>query len=308
MLEISICICTYRRPKGLRRLLESIEHLSDETPPFEVIVVDNDERRSAESIVSDFASREFTIHYSIEPVRNIARARNRSVEAATGRYVAFIDDDEEAQPQWLTALWGHIRESNVQGVFGPVIPQFESVVPPWIVAGKFFDRQRYQTGAEIPWNHLRTGNALIERASLESIPGPFDESFGLTGGEDTALFRHMTEYGARFLAVDEAMVFEYVSSSRTNLRWLVSRNFRIGCCLARLELSKSPLNRRIWFILLTFCDIAARTALAGVLLPVFRIAGVRLGVLPASRAIGKVAQFAGYTLKEYARPIAGWNE
>ena len=38
------------------------------------------------------------------PERNLARSRNLGLEAATGRFVAFIDDDASPEPAWLDEL------------------------------------------------------------------------------------------------------------------------------------------------------------------------------------------------------------
>ena len=55
-IDISICIATHRRPRQLAQLLTSLVE-QEEAPPFEVVVVDNDVARSAETVIQEFNQR-----------------------------------------------------------------------------------------------------------------------------------------------------------------------------------------------------------------------------------------------------------
>ena len=84
--EICICIATHRRPQQLKRLLTSLIE-QQEAPPFEVAVVDNDAGGSAETVAAEFRG---SLTYLVEPVRGLARARNRSVAASTSKFLAIV--------------------------------------------------------------------------------------------------------------------------------------------------------------------------------------------------------------------------
>ena len=52
---ISVCVSTYQRPEGLKRLLDGLNQLTFskcETPKLEVIVVDNDSSEEARAVCS----------------------------------------------------------------------------------------------------------------------------------------------------------------------------------------------------------------------------------------------------------------
>jgi succinoglycan biosynthesis protein ExoM len=90
-----VCICTYRRPELLGPLLEALA--AQETGgrfAYLVVVIDNDHARSAEAVVRRFAaSSPLAVRYDVEPRQNIARARNRAVEHATGDFVVMATFD-----------------------------------------------------------------------------------------------------------------------------------------------------------------------------------------------------------------------
>src|SRR5262245_18667569 len=92
--HIDVCVCTYRRPELLRRLLEGMEvQETNGELSFSIIVVDNDRDGSGEAAVQEFRSRSaLSIFYARESQQSIALARNRAVECSTGDYIAFIDD------------------------------------------------------------------------------------------------------------------------------------------------------------------------------------------------------------------------
>ena len=101
--HINVCICTYKRPPLLKRLLEELG--GQDTSglfTYSIVVADNDYLQSAKPIVDDFtATSSVPIKYCVEPRQNIALARNKAIENVNGDFVAFIDDDEFPTKRWL---------------------------------------------------------------------------------------------------------------------------------------------------------------------------------------------------------------
>lgn len=213
--HITVCICTFRRPDMLRRLLLKLEEQqTGDAFTFSVAVVDNDAEGSARATAEECAAatgRE--IRYAIEPEQNIARARNRVLGLARGDYLACIDDDEFPTPRWLALLLATCRAHGAAGVLGPVLPDYAVPAPDWIVRGGMFERPRHATGTGIGLGDARTGNVLLDRAPLAGMAEPFDIRFG-SGGEDVDFFRRRMAQGQRFIWCDEAAVYETVPASR----------------------------------------------------------------------------------------------
>src|ERR1051326_8119836 len=120
--HVCVCICTYRRPELLKRLLQSLkDQETGGTFTFSVVVADNDKSGSGRQTVAESAAEgAVTVTYCIEPRQNIALARNRALEAATGDYIAFIDDDEFPERQWLSLMLAACARYGSDGVLGPV--------------------------------------------------------------------------------------------------------------------------------------------------------------------------------------------
>jgi glycosyltransferase involved in cell wall biosynthesis len=207
----------------LERTLDALSHQKTADQfTYSVIVADNDRARSAEAIVASFSKGEIPTTYAVEPDQNIAAARNKALENATGDFVAFIDDDEFPGEDWLMNMLATCEKHRASGVLGPVLPFFDRQPPNWLIRGRFCERPRYKTGTALPWRETRTGNVLFRRALLKGIQEPFSRHFG-SGGEDQEFFKRMMEKGAVFIWCDEGPVHEVVPPERWRRRYLLRR-------------------------------------------------------------------------------------
>ena len=228
--HISVCICTFKRPEMLAKALDGMtSQVTDSAFSYEVVVVDNDIRRSAEDTVRRFQStNELKIIYDCEPEQNIALARNRAIQNATGNFIAFMDDDEYPVKEWLVRLYHTMKEYNADGILGPVIPFFPTAAPGWLTKGSFCERRRMPTGSLISIRDARTGNILFYRSIFEKGDIWFDPGRGRTGGEDGEFLGRQMKKGRRFVWCDEALVFETVPEERWHHAFYLRKNFRIG--------------------------------------------------------------------------------
>jgi len=121
----SVIICTRDRAERLDSSLTAV--LRQDYPDFEVIVVDNAPVNDA---VADLIARRNAAGTGGVPLRRIVQtrpglswARNTGLHAASGRIVAFLDDDEHPDQHWLAELArGFTMGKQVTGVSGLVLP------------------------------------------------------------------------------------------------------------------------------------------------------------------------------------------
>jgi glycosyltransferase involved in cell wall biosynthesis len=191
---------------------------------YSIVVVDNDRDGTARATVSDFArTAPVKVVYGVEPEQNISLARNKALELAAGDFVAWIDDDEFPEPNWLLNFYKTLDQSNSDGALGPVEPVFESTPPSWILKGKFFEKRRCRiTGSKLKWNQTSTANALVRRDLFKELTEPFRRQF-TSGCEDVDFFKRMMEYGHSFLWCNEAVVHEIIPETRCRRLYLFRR-------------------------------------------------------------------------------------
>ncbi|MEI6047782.1 MAG: glycosyltransferase family 2 protein [Bacteroidota bacterium] len=231
---ISICICTRKRQEGLKLLLESIENL--EVPPetdVRIIIVENDTEKFSENTINEFSSKsKFKISHYLEPRQGIVYARNRSVKEADGSdFCCFTDDDQKVAQDWLIELVRCQIEFDSDGVSGLTPPVFTSEVPAYIK--HFHTRNTYQYGKIL--KSANTGCLLIRKKYLDLIDGPFDLRLNFTGGEDNYLTTNITKMGGVIRYNPKAISSEIIPESRTTIKFIIKRTFRISNTLIFLE-------------------------------------------------------------------------
>ena len=234
LMKVSVCVATYKRPSVLQKLLESLNALTFSqipTPVIEVIVVDNDAVGSARSMVESVVPFfQWPIKYFVEANQGVTYARNRCVyEAAEdSNFIAMLDDDETATPQWLEALLISQKKFNAEIVTGPVLAIFEEKqqVPDWIRTGGFHSYPRYETGREM--ETAFTGNVMFSNRLAKVLQADqqlFDHRFAENGAEDAYLFSCLKKQGHSIVWADDAVLYEPVAAKRLSLSWILKRGF-----------------------------------------------------------------------------------
>lgn len=239
---ISICIATFNREKMLKGLLVSlVRQILPENIHLEIIVTDNNPNGSALSIVKQFPNTEKTqFKYFIQPLKNISITRNVCVQHSNGRFICFIDDDETASDTWINNLYNAIINYNSDGIFGYVEPIFDKDIPAQFHKREFYFSEVGETGTKAKFYY--TTNAIIKSELIKSEEGPFDPSYGLTGGEDVHLFERLeTKKNAKFNVSREAITYEYIPLERGNEKYLFNRALRGGQAFARRRIEKRRL-------------------------------------------------------------------
>lgn len=300
---VSVCIATYGRPQQLRQLLDDLRVQTYR--PQEVIVVDNDAGGSARSVVRSARAKRppFPIRYVIEAEKNVALSRNRCVALAEASWLAFIDDDERAPPQWLQQLVCSAEAEDADGVLGPVQPLLPPEAPGWLQRGRFYDWPRLPTGSTVPPRLLRFGNVLLSARVLLTQQPVFDPAYGRTGGEDGDLLARLLQVGARLTWCDEAVVIEPVAPARMSLRWLLLRALRGGQDHARHVLAgrfgPATRLRRTQLMLRSAGQLLVALFLSLLTLPLGRHRSVHW-LAKAVANLGKLSAFCGWHYREYA--------
>jgi succinoglycan biosynthesis protein ExoM len=240
---LAIIICTYHRPDLLRQTLASLRRqtLPNELRPA-VYVVDNSDDGSAATVVAEAASAcSFPMHWLEAHPANISVARNAGISASDQPFVAFIDDDEICEPGWLQAVNQALHTTTHDVLFGRVVVDFENPDLPTKAVKQLFSRELdrpdghalYAFGPDkISSITLATCNSLFRRATTLTDDIPFDDAFGVGGGEDYDLFCRLQRRGRSFGWLPAATVREFVPSARCEGRYLRRRFYAGGQAFA----------------------------------------------------------------------------
>ncbi len=303
-MNLSICLCTYRRPQLLEQLLLAVSQLDFGDYRAELVLVDNDPEASGLPVAHRWQDRlGIPLRALHEPVPNISQARNASVHHARGEFVLILDDDEQPVRDWARLLMQAQAAHSADVVFGPVLPTFHPETPDWIRDGGFFAPRSHPTGTRVGPHEGYTSNVLVRRSLALKLPGPFDPAFGRSGGEDVMVFHDLAKLGAVMIWCDEAAVTEYVPPSRTTLRWVLKRAHWGGEVLVRTRIQRlrgaprTRLRLRMGVRAAVQLLVAALAALAT---SPFSRTRSRLWLRTAASQVGKLRIAAGGTSSDHA--------
>ncbi|UTW48990.1 glycosyltransferase family 2 protein [Bacterioplanoides sp. SCSIO 12839] len=244
---ISVCMCTYKRLHVVETLKSIDQQQLPEGINLEVVVVDNDESAFARDLVLNQAKKMVVpVVYAQETAKNIAKARNKTIANASGEWLAFIDDDEVADAQWIKHLLATAEAYQADVVFGRVISLYPENTPQWVIKSGAFERPTRPDGSVVTSGG--TNSTLVNKAFLDHNALKFDEAYGLTGGEDADLFHRMHELGAKLVTSNNATVSEEVAQDRLNSSYILKKCFRVGETYTRYRLLDQASSKKIRYM------------------------------------------------------------
>jgi hypothetical protein len=255
---ISVIVVNWNRRELLRACLESLQRQTGVA--FEIIVVDNGSGDGS----AEMAEREFRVRV-IRNVENrgFCAANNQGIRAAGGEFIALLNNDAEAEPGWLEALWRACSSAPDAGMAASKILVWEDprlidkaghlIFPDGQNRGRGtgmqdcgqFDRQE-----DVLWPDGSA--ALYRRAMLDEIGG-FDEDF-FAYGDDAELGLRARIAGWRCIYTPKAVVRHHRSATlgKDSMRRLelIERN-RLLLAVKLFPLSLLSLNS--FFFALRLC-------------------------------------------------------
>ncbi|HUY79938.1 MAG TPA: glycosyltransferase [Ktedonobacterales bacterium] len=126
--DVSVVIAAYthKRWSELTRGIRSVQRQT--VKPIEILLV-IDHNPALAALARD-AFPEITILENTGE-RGVTPTRNLGVHSARGAYIAFLDDDAAAEPDWLVSLLQACAHDNVLGVGGAIFPAWRTGRPKW---------------------------------------------------------------------------------------------------------------------------------------------------------------------------------
>ncbi len=115
MSKISIIIPVYKVEAFLGACLDSV--LAQTYGDWEAICINDGSPDNCPKILEEYAQKESRIHVIHQENQGVAAARNRGLEVATGKYLAFLDSDDMLHPQFLELMIEAIQKTKVPMVW-----------------------------------------------------------------------------------------------------------------------------------------------------------------------------------------------
>lgn len=235
-MRISSAVCTYRQTDLLPGAIESLLGQSLESECYEIIVVDNNSRDGTAGVVAQYQEkvRSTEIRYILETRQGLSYARNTAVGLAKADIVAFLDDDAEADHNWLETLldvFDHDPDAWIVG--GKVRPIWDGERPEWLKDDMLRSLSIVEWGdvmRPLVWPERVIGTNMSFKKQVFSEEGLFATDLGrrgslLLGNEDTEIQERVHERGKKVIYTPYAVVHHHVPRERMTWRYFWTRGY-----------------------------------------------------------------------------------
>ena len=228
--KISVGICTYNRANLLRQTLESFQKISNPSCEWELVVVNNNSTDDTDQTIEQFKDN-LPIVAGFQSIQGHAASRNKTIELATGEYLAWTDDDVLLDANWLRNYENAFNRHPEHGFFGGVIePHYETPRPEWLVEtwdkckGAYALRELGDEPFEFTQQRLPYGANFAVKMELQK-KYPFDLKTGRVGkqmlGEDeSTVLRAMLNDGHKGIWCPDVKLKHFLPTDRLTESYL----------------------------------------------------------------------------------------
>jgi glycosyltransferase involved in cell wall biosynthesis len=227
-MQVSVAICTCNRSELLKLCLESLARQTHPPDQFEIIVIDNNSTDLTQEVVMNFVktNRNLTIKLLVETKQGVSFARNRALGEACFPVIAFIDDDETADENWLADLITPFTNPEIHVVGGAVELEFLAPLPNWFfpeLCSHLCDYKPtmpelyFLKGTEylpVSGNLAARRQSMLQVGGFNTFLGRKSDDSEIMGGEETKLLKQMFEAGMTIAIQPTARVLHLVPESK----------------------------------------------------------------------------------------------
>ncbi|MFT9078097.1 glycosyltransferase family 2 protein [Ethanoligenens sp.] len=232
-LKISVIMLTYNRETLVERAIRSIQNQTFQE--FEFIIIDNGSTDASGEIAEHAAAEDARIRVIHRKCGNIGSGRNAGLDAAKGDYIAFIDDDDYCEPDYLKFLLDlAVEYSTDMAICGATDKVFDEkrimtaeealielmwrkkynvAFPAKLFRATLFDGLRFSATSK--YDDIELMPRIMARAQRIAYHGLPKYTFERHGGNNSA-------WTTNHSLLDAATLNEYLSVYRERTEWLIA--------------------------------------------------------------------------------------
>lgn len=161
---ISVIMLTYNRAQFLDRSIPSF--LNQTFKNAELLIIDDGSNDDTFNVVSRYMASYENIRYMRHSNRKIPLSRNVGIKAASGKYIAFLDSDDEYKMDYL--------EKRIE--FMQSHPEVDLVEGGVIIVGDPYVKDKNDLTKKIHLSDCHIGATFFGKAEVFNALGGFDKN------------------------------------------------------------------------------------------------------------------------------------
>lgn len=240
--EVTVCICSHNRPQYLQDCLAGLRRQSVPPDRFDILVVDSASTGDAPARMAALVAELPNARLLRVAQPGVSFARNAGAAAASGSYIAYIDDDAIAAADWMRNILVAIDASADPPALigGRILPRWEAPLPAWwpselrgtLSIIEYEGQGEFRSPALPPGMEPYGANMIVHRPSLMEIGG-FGRHSGRVGkallSDEEVQLAWRLQAAGRSVRYDSRIVVEHqIQAQRLTPTWLLSRLYWQG--------------------------------------------------------------------------------
>jgi cellulose synthase/poly-beta-1,6-N-acetylglucosamine synthase-like glycosyltransferase len=255
-MDITVVIPTYNGARSLPKVLDALrDQAKGLFVEWEILVVNNNSQDNLEEAFYSIAENwphDIPLRYIKEIRQGAAYARQCGVENAQGTWIAFVDDDNLVDPNWIKEVYEFSQKVPNLGAFGSRISGLLDSAPPegfsavqGFLAIRDYTNGPFQYQPEKLQLPPSAGLVVQRQAWLESVPLEMNltgrKGNSLVAGEDYEALLHMHQKGWQIWHNPAMHIQHFIPRERLTEEYISRLAHAAG--LATCQLTFIGLNR-----------------------------------------------------------------
>lgn len=194
---VSVIIPVYNSEKYIAKTINSV--LNQTYKNIEIVLVDDCSTDNSAQIIDKYLeSHKNIIHHLLEKNSGAAVARNKAIELAKGRYIAFLDSDDLWYPRKLQKQLDLMKKQNAAICYTAIEMVDEDGQ---LIKGKRNVLEKVDYKFLLKNTMLATSTVVIDRKLMGNFEMPL-----LRSGQDYATWLLLMRNGTKAYGINEALV------------------------------------------------------------------------------------------------------
>lgn len=263
MIDITVAIPTYNGAEKIPKVFEKLQQQTGlENVNWEIIVIDNNSSDDTSKVVKEYQDINFLpveLKYYFESQQGASSARQRAVKEAKGELIAFLDDDNLPEINWLAEAVIFAQKHPKAGAYnGKIFGKYETNPPDnfQVIENHLAIRDRGKKAILFEPDKLRlppsAGLVVRKKSWLESVPQK-TKFTGIIGnlrgsGEDYEILLYLDKAGWEIWYNPSQKIEHYIPASRLEKQYLLTLAMSNGLAICQLRM----INAEFWQIPIIF--------------------------------------------------------
>lgn len=213
----SVVIPSYNHGNFIEKAINSV--LKQTFRSYEVIIIDNYSTDETKNILKKYKNK--IIYKKIHNNGVIGKSRNLGIKISKGKWICFLDSDDEWFPKKLNCIYNIAMQKEVQVICNNEIIIRESSKYYWRYGPftKFFYKDLLTNG-----NCISTSGSCVKKKFIDSKQIFFSEKKEFTTVEDYDFFLNLAFYNAKFIFINKFLGNHNLHTRSNSANYRLHRN------------------------------------------------------------------------------------